>query len=347
MLRKTGSQWEFVSEAALEEFVWANLDSLLGLSPLKQQYHSNGEVCDILALNQAKHLVVIELKNSSDRYIVQQLTRYHDNLLNEQPFSTKVDYEHPIRLIAIMPIFHRHNLIDRKYNQLGFEFWRFQVAYLESKFYLELENLDNQATSQIEIPYREINNVSISEDLPSPPKVLMDSLGVYSIEEQERIFRLRSKILSFDKRMQERVGVKSIKYGRGERNTCAEFYVDRKKHCLVLLMWLVHPSSLNRQMISRMRIWTDWETVSHVAYAKEGIGKAKIQSEWDKIPKEKWPRQYLHNSRSHKSDVALHFTVYRSFINSFMNDRNLSNILESDSLEKLIDMALEWWQAKL
>lgn len=63
MLRKTGSRWEFESELALENFAWANLKSLFGLTALKRQYYSNGEICDILALDKERRLVIIELKN--------------------------------------------------------------------------------------------------------------------------------------------------------------------------------------------------------------------------------------------------------------------------------------------
>lgn len=75
-LRKTGQKWEFESEAALEDFVWANLKKLLKLTPLKRQYRVNGQICDIVAVDKNKRLVVLELKNGEDRYIVQQLTRY-------------------------------------------------------------------------------------------------------------------------------------------------------------------------------------------------------------------------------------------------------------------------------
>lgn len=90
-LKKTGTGWEFVNEAALEDFVWDNLKPLLNLTPLKRQYFVKGEICDILAVDDNRQLVVLELKNTEDRYIVQQLTRYYDALLEVKPFDTKVD----------------------------------------------------------------------------------------------------------------------------------------------------------------------------------------------------------------------------------------------------------------
>lgn len=88
-LRKTGESWEFASEAALEDFIWQNLQQLLGFTPLQRQYAVKGEVCDILALDDQKQLVILELKNAEDRYVIQQLTRYYDNLLDENHLQNK------------------------------------------------------------------------------------------------------------------------------------------------------------------------------------------------------------------------------------------------------------------
>jgi RecB family endonuclease NucS len=99
-LRKTGAGWEFASVAALEDFIWENLQQLLGFTPLKRQYTVKNEVCDILALDEQNQLVIIELKNAEDRYVIQQLTRYYDNLLDEKPFLEQIDYSQPVRLIA-------------------------------------------------------------------------------------------------------------------------------------------------------------------------------------------------------------------------------------------------------
>ncbi|MBD2341801.1 DUF91 domain-containing protein [Calothrix sp. FACHB-156] len=136
-LRKTGTGWEFASEAALEDFVWNHLSQLLDLVPLKRQYAVRGEICDILALKQTKQLVILELKNTEDRYIVQQLTRYYDNLLDEKPFAEKIDYNQPVRLLAIAPSFHRHNLIDCKYNLLKIDL---NLVYVETRSFSSSES---------------------------------------------------------------------------------------------------------------------------------------------------------------------------------------------------------------
>ncbi|WP_411908711.1 endonuclease NucS domain-containing protein [Nostoc sp. MS1] len=61
-LRKTSAGWDFASVAALEDFIWDNLQQLLGFTPLKRQYIVKNEVCDILALDEQQQLVILELK---------------------------------------------------------------------------------------------------------------------------------------------------------------------------------------------------------------------------------------------------------------------------------------------
>ena len=94
----------FTSESALESFIWQNLAKLLGFNPIAQQYYVEGQTCDILAVNSTRQLVVIELKNTEDRYIVQQLTRYCHSLKTYLTFAEQVDYSKPIHLLAIAPL---------------------------------------------------------------------------------------------------------------------------------------------------------------------------------------------------------------------------------------------------
>jgi RecB family endonuclease NucS len=100
-LRKTGTGWEFVSEEALEDFVEAHLENLLDLTIVKRQYIVSEQRCDIIAVDGDRSLTVLELKNGEDRYIVQQLTRYYHALLETKPFADRVNYDRPVRLIAI------------------------------------------------------------------------------------------------------------------------------------------------------------------------------------------------------------------------------------------------------
>ncbi|MGB2926847.1 MAG: hypothetical protein WBB82_16220, partial [Limnothrix sp.] len=140
MLRQTESGWEFPSETTLEKFVWENLSESLNIEKLAQQYVCNGERCDILGLRRNGQLVIVELKNIEDRYIIQQLTRYYANLLEDQPFSDQIDYSLPIELIAIAPNYHRHNLIDQKYSRLDFKLLNFVLKVQEDTIYFVLQD---------------------------------------------------------------------------------------------------------------------------------------------------------------------------------------------------------------
>lgn len=151
MLKKVRDGWQFASESNLEDFVWSQLDRLFELSPLKRQYIAFGDICDILALDKDSRLVIIELKNVEDRYIVQQLTRYYHSLLEEKPFQQQINYQLPVRLIAVAPSFHRHSWIDRKYHKLNFEFMSFITMQQESEVYLHLTDLTTKKVSQAKI----------------------------------------------------------------------------------------------------------------------------------------------------------------------------------------------------
>ena len=135
---QTGNIWQFGNEFELEEVLWQNLPKLLNLKPFKRQYSVRGQFCDILALDDQQRLVVLELKNVEDRYVVQQLTRYYDALKEEDPFEDEVDLSQPIRLMAIAPSFHQDTMIDCKYNLLDIELVSFQIQSSEDNLYLEL-----------------------------------------------------------------------------------------------------------------------------------------------------------------------------------------------------------------
>ena len=163
-------------------------------------------------MDENKRLVVLELKNGEDRYVVQQLTRYYDALLEHKPFADRVDYDRPVRLIAIAPKFHRDNFTDRKYHGLFFQFLQFAVIQNQDKFYLHFKDIDTQETSQIDIPYREIDYRKSDDSIPPPPRLILDCLGSWAAENEDKFLKIRQQILSFDNRMQEIIEPKSIKY---------------------------------------------------------------------------------------------------------------------------------------
>jgi RecB family endonuclease NucS len=341
-LRKSGNGWEFSSEAALEDFVWTNLTQLFGLTPLKRQYSVDGQYCDILALGESQQLVVLELKNVEDRYVVQQLTRYCHALSEEKAFSEQIDYEKPVRLIAVTPSFHRDNLIDRKYHHLSIEFCKFAVLADSEKFYLQLKEAESEKVTKLEIPFQEKET---KDDIPNPPRAFLKLLLNCNELEKQEILRIRSKILSFDPRMEETPSTGIIKYGKGE-NLCAELRFDSKTNQPVLFLWV--PLISRKPSCSRARIWTDWTTVSHICCVKEGLGKVKTLEEWKialNVDRDSDVYRKYGRGRIKNSLVAVEIEQYKIDLRNYRND--LVTIDKYENLEVLIHSCLEHWQKKL
>ncbi len=306
--RKTGVGWKFATEAALEDFVWANLARLFGWTPLKRQYSVKGQFCDILAIGENKQLVVLELKNTQDRYIVQQLTRYYDALLEEKPFKEEVDYRQPVSLVAIMPVFHRDNFIDVKYHNLSFHLLQFSVIREDNNLYFQLKEIDNARSLQLERPYREIDLTEFCENIPEPPRLLLDWLGSFTGSEQEGILKIRKQLLSFDRGMQEISDLRSIKYGRGKTKLCAELGFERKSKKVILFLWLNIPNR-RKPATGRMQVHTtDWSFFSQFSHVPEGF----------------------YNNRKHGTFLLMQGDQW-----------------VCDRLDVLVDEALEKWQARI
>lgn len=256
MLRKSDKGWMFAEERILEDFLWLHLESSLDLIPLKRQFTIKGEYCDILAKTKDNQLVVLELKNCEDRYIIHQLTRYYHGLFVEQPFKDSIDYNLPIRLIAIAPDFHRHNFIDRHYNKLEFEFVRFSIIEQTDKFYLNLHLPEREEiTIKEPIPFDETNlsesqhGGKIQHD--PPPRVLLNFLDNFSLTNKTEILRLREKMLASDRRIKEIKDSNSIFYGRGKTKPCCHLKFRRATNpdsidVLKCYLWLPLPKSLLR-----------------------------------------------------------------------------------------------------
>ena len=189
MLNKVGTGWKFKSEAILEDFIWDNLESFLKLIPIAKQYKtSNSQICDILAKNKHNQLVILELKNAEDRYIVQQLTRYYDELLEEKAFINKIDYGQPVKLIAVAPNFHRDNFTDIKYHKLDFELWQFKIIEQQDDFCLQILELQSNVTKKIDLSYQKRKK---NIDIPSPSRTLLNILSKSNSEEKNRILNIR------------------------------------------------------------------------------------------------------------------------------------------------------------
>jgi RecB family endonuclease NucS len=336
MLVRTGDRWNFESELVVETFIWENLEKLLPFTPLKRQYQCRGEICDIVAIGQSQELVILEIKNTEDRYVVQQLTRYYDNLRQERPWSEQIDYLKPVRLVAIAPNFHRHNFVDQKYCRLDIEFFTFETKQLESRFSFALQDVQTQQRFEVELPYIEVK-VPASEDLPDPPQGLLNALGLLPIETRQSILEIRHQILSFDPRMQEIATSESVRYGRSQNRLCAELCFDRKQGQIVLFLWIPFWRRHDSSAIGRHRIWTDWQTISAFIHMPSGLGKARPSAEWKQIPVEKRPRKNL--------DVGKVRLIAHDFY-AWVGKR-IGCEEETNALPAVVEVALKTWQAKL
>lgn len=342
-LRKNSHGWEFASEQALEDFVWKHLEDLLQVSPFQRQFAVMGEVCDILALTAASQLVIIELKNSEYRHVVQQLTRYYSNLLSERPFSDSIDYEQPVRLIAIAPSFHRHNYIDRQYSRLSFEFIEAKVEKSE-QFYLKLqpENAESSPSRAV-LPYQEPELSEQEEDLAEVPDLLRQWIGACSVADQRSFLRTRAQVLGFDSRIQEFVEAKRIRYGTGKTKLCAEVCFSKRLQKPILFLWLTLPtswkSSDKAERVGRLRLWLHDGELTHVGHVVTGLGKMRLEDEWKAVPKNRWPRRSLLHNLSHRSHTPVPAAGYARLALGIESSTNY--------LEACVSTALQKWLAKL
>ena len=233
------TDWRFQNELYLENFVSQTIEPLLNLKQLARQYYLNNQVCDLLAVAQNNQLAIVELKNAEDRYVIQQLTRYYEAVLEDRPFAKEVDYQLPIRLIAIAPQLHQHNLIDKKYSKLTFELFTFRILATENdSFCFELSDLAGKQKAAIDIPkkfysFLYCNDEEIAQPLTfqlPPPKSLRKLIEELSSEQQAYILAVRKQLLTFDERMIEVGKTTSTIYGmrKGDKDiyktkVCAKF----------------------------------------------------------------------------------------------------------------------------
>ncbi|NJN72192.1 MAG: DUF91 domain-containing protein [Limnothrix sp. RL_2_0] len=220
-LTKSNGTWIFESEAALENFIWDNLQSIFNLTPLKRQFYINGNICDILAVSSNKQLVIIELKNAEDRYVIQQLTRYYHALFNVKPFSDQIDYNQPVILKVLSPVFHKDNLIDCEYSNLSFDLFEFSIqGDLAPKFIAK--KLKKNATYKFDIPF--VLNQTEAHDIPPASKAFMNALARSEKYNTDLILKIREKILAFDDRIQEFKFTQNVfVFGKSKTNFCVDF----------------------------------------------------------------------------------------------------------------------------
>ncbi len=222
-LIKDGEKWSFGNEATLENFIWDNLKEIFEFIPLKRQYYIDGNICDILAVSQNRQLVIIELKNAEDRYVIQQVTRYYHALSKEKPFSEQIDYKKPVQLIVIAPTFHQDNLIDCIYHKLTFDLLRFAIVG-ENNFKFQAKSINGCEIYESSIKARPAKDIKIV--IPQAPQAFMTALAKCRPKTYNHslVLKVREKILSFDSRLKEiKLQSNCFGYGTGKSNICADF----------------------------------------------------------------------------------------------------------------------------
>lgn len=334
------TDWIFKTEFDLEEFIWANLEPLFNLKPLARQYIIKGQICDILATTPEHQLVVLELKNVEDRYVVQQLTRYYASLRQAQPFADQVDYSLPIRLVAIAPTFHAHNHIDREHSRLDFEFCRFAISGAGDRFSFQLASADSAAETAVEIDARfhPFLQPIGGEPAPTParvigrpPKSLRAQLEQMIPERAELASALRLQILEFDDRMKEVGRSSRTQYGlaKGEKEVyktklCAEFFPPGGFNLPALYLMLPYPKK-------------EFGAPGH-RYKRErvkGLAWANI-SLWSE---EKTVTFYLGKSRAGLTQYHFTYGGYAKLCELLLGYRP-----QFESVEDLVALALAEWK---
>ncbi|MGP1383451.1 MAG: hypothetical protein ACTS2F_07800 [Thainema sp.] len=333
--------WYFVSELALEDFVCANLWPLLRLQPLARQYAIDGQICDILALSPQQQLVIIELKNVEDRYVIPQLTRYYASLAKAQPFADHVDYSQLIRLLAIAPSFHVHNLIDRDYSQLNFDCLTFQVTKTDrQELMLTLTDLDQNLIGEVAIAplYRRYLQAEDKEIEPEPirqigppPKSLRKLLDTLPPEQQQEWLTVREQILNFDERIAEVGRSTTTQYGLRKGNT--EVY--KTKLCAeILTKGTSQPHLMLRLPYPKREFGAPGRT-----YKKQRV----LGFTWATVP---LPYQFQHGWQVSyhlgKSRLSASFTLQPSQL-ALMHQQLTGQIRQVTSTQDIVELALEQW----
>ena len=218
------------------------------------------------------------------------------------------------------------------------DFWQVSVCNSDGEFSLQLQDIDTQQLWSLPIPYQERSFVSTVLASP-PPQILLDWIGTLTGAEQQAMVEMRAKILSFDDKITEEVlGKNTIRYGRGKSRPIAEIYFQRKTSRPIVFLWLPIPTPTSlfplqtRVLIGRMRLWSDESGITHVGHIPEGLGKMKLQLEWEAMPLEKRPT--INSSYSSKSMTPVQTRVYQNLVQ------------RSECLGDLTTLALTMWRGK-
>ena len=237
MLKQFGGKFLFKFELLLEEFIWLNLEKLLGTAPLARQYVINKKNrTDILGITQEKRLAIVELKKNSGGEGINQLLRYKENLHQHYAYSSvlsKVDSRQDFLLIAIAGRFSQQAQESAKDLLPEALLLTYEVQKTQDdKYSLILKTQDSKIYSRVKI---NIIEDSLFDSLPSFLQgYLIDNPQHYS-----PIISIVEQILSFSPELKSETSsyytsegfTKELLFAKYDKNNkilinkvCAEFY---------------------------------------------------------------------------------------------------------------------------
>ncbi|CAD5929691.1 hypothetical protein PCC9214_01199 [Planktothrix tepida] len=230
-----------------------------------------------------------------------------------KPIDLEIDYNKPIRLMAIMPSFHKHNFVDKEHSKLSLEFFSFEILEQSDSLALSLTNIDREKTVCTKINYDKNDVFDLSCYLPHPPNSLLKIIANCSPEKQQDILKLRKHILCFHEKIQEIYAPGVIKYGRGKDNICVEIRQDN-----LFYLYLPIPDRQvmgSKYPLGKMQIFTnDFQQINLIGYILKG--KRSI-------------------------DKVYHYKDFEKFI------QVIDSIESLNQLENLINIALQNWLERL
>lgn len=340
MLVQDGQRFRFASETALEDFVTQNLKPLWGFDLVARQFQVDGEICDVLAADESHRPVIIELKNTEDRYVVQQVTRYFHALTAAKPFPDRIDWSRAPRLVILSPSFHRHNLIDREYCTLPIQFKAFKVLNTVDGFTLAITALDETARWQHPIPF-----TPLAVAPPDAPKQVLDWLGPCPDPARQSILELRGKLLQRPD-ISETIDKSLVLYGN-RKKTALEIRFHKGTQQPVLFCWIPTFISMGSQneKVRRHRLWIGKDhQPEYLGHIPEGWGQMKTKEEWERIPREKWPVKTLRYSITFNSHTPVGFGPnQKNFLEGMK--RKGREVHVTDSWSILAEMVLAAWES--
>lgn len=352
-LLDSAPETKFLSEEKLEEFVWQNLASLLDLQSLHKQFYVDRNYCDILAVNQDSELVIIELKNTEDRYVVSQLVRYYDALLSHKPSSDLVDYSKRVHLIAIAPSFHRDNLVDQKYCQLDVRLLRFLINQEADGIYFELFDEQDKKINKIPISFA---TSSTQHAIPEASRAFKNFVSKLIQDDHEFVYGLRERILSLDSKIKEETRSGSFIYGRGRNFPCAKlgskallYGKEKSFHLEISLLLPINLRPNREARLGRLVLTNQIAPIQSIAtlkytkllYVPIGTRRKSYHDNWD-VQQYIW--LYLKSRYYPEADYSDAFEVMEKYIEEVLK----VNIPQDQfrPLNFLIELSFFYWRQR-